>query len=135
MRVAVLTDFLGRAADCADSNCCADPMTFNVDIGSWNVASVTSMGSVFYGASAFNQNIGKWSTASCANFAWAFYKAAVFNQNIGSWNVAAATTVSSMFQACAIASVPCQPRMPCWSWHRMIAHFVLSRGASACVAE
>jgi hypothetical protein len=78
------------------------------------------MCSVFYGASAFNQNIGKWSTASCANFASAFYKAAAFNQNIGSWNVAAATTVASMFQARAIASVPCQPRVPCSSWHRMV---------------
>ncbi len=83
------------------------------------MASDAPMCSVFYGASAFNRNIGSWNTAAVANFAWSFYKAAAFNQNIGSWNVAAATTVASMFQARAIASAPCQPRVPCWSWHRM----------------
>ncbi len=109
--MAALTNFLECAVCCADSNCCAEPTTFNVDIGSWNVASVTSLSSVFYGASAFNQNIGKWTTASCANFASAFYKAAAFNQNIGSWNFAAATTVSSMFQVCAFSS--CRASLAC----------------------
>jgi surface protein len=78
------------------------------------------MCSVFYGASAFNRNIGSWNTAAVANFTYSFYKAAAFNQNIGSWNVAAATTVVSMFQARAISSLPCQPRVPCSSWHRMV---------------
>ena len=99
------------------------------------MASDAAMCSVFNGASAFNRNIGSWNTAAVANFT--FYKAAAFNQNIGSWNVAAATTVASMFQVRAPLH-PCRASLACRAGPGtacIVARFVSSRGASACVAE
>jgi surface protein len=37
--------------------------SFNQDIGNWNTAQVTYMGSMFQGASSFDQDIGNWNTS------------------------------------------------------------------------
>ncbi|MEQ1747189.1 MAG: BspA family leucine-rich repeat surface protein, partial [Saprospiraceae bacterium] len=67
------------------------------NIGTWNTAAVTTMNSMFYGASAFNQPIGTWNTAAVTNMASIFFQASAFNQPIGNWNTAAATTMLNMF--------------------------------------
>ncbi len=67
------------------------------NIGSWNMASVTDIGEIFYGATAFNQNIGSWNTAAVINMSGIFNGASTFNQNIGSWNTTAVTGMSYMF--------------------------------------
>ena len=41
---------------------------FNQDIGSWNTAQVTDMGSMFSSASAFNQDIGSWNTEKVTDY-------------------------------------------------------------------
>ena len=38
--------------------------TFNQNISSWDVSSVTNMGSMFDGAEAFNQPIGDWDVSN-----------------------------------------------------------------------
>ncbi|KAF3980830.1 MAG: BspA family leucine-rich repeat surface protein, partial [Methylococcales symbiont of Iophon sp. n. MRB-2018] len=69
----------------------------NQDIGSWNVAGITNMSSMFAGASAFNQDIGGWNVARVTDMSFMLNDANAFNQDIGSWNVARVTDMDSMF--------------------------------------
>ena len=41
--------------------------SFNRDLSSWDVSSVTNMGFMFSGASSFNQNISEWDTRDATN--------------------------------------------------------------------
>ena len=98
---------------------------FNQDIGSWNTAQVTTMGTMFFtllrstktlgvgtqksdyyvymfhSASAFNQDIGSWNTAQVTDMYGMFYYASAFNQDIGSWNTAQVTTMRYVLFASA----------------------------------
>jgi surface protein len=63
----------------------------------WNTSNVTSMSSMFNGASQFNQNIGSWNTRNVTNMSQMFRSASTFNQDIGSWNTSNVTTMANMF--------------------------------------
>ena len=91
------TSNVANLADCF-SGCAA----FNdARVGSWNTATVTTMTSLFSGATVFNQDIGSWNTASVSTMNAMFFNAAAFNQDIGSWNTANVTLMNSMFQSAA----------------------------------
>ncbi|AFM05981.1 surface protein 26-residue repeat-containing protein [Bernardetia litoralis DSM 6794] len=75
--------------------------SFNQDIGNWNTASVTGMSFMFHRATSFNQDIGNWNTASVLDMGVMFFAAASFNQDIGNWNIANVRNMSSMFFAAA----------------------------------
>ena len=68
-------------------------------MGAWNIAAVTVMHAMFYGASSFNQDIGSWNVAAVTNMNAMFCGATAFNQNIGSWDVASVTVMQSMLTA------------------------------------
>ena len=71
----------------------------NAVIGHWDVSHVTSMYSVFSGASQFNQDIGDWNTSNVKNMSQMFYYADNFNQDIGDWNTSNVTDMSDMFRS------------------------------------
>ena len=85
--------------------------SFNQNIGSWNVSSVTNMAYMFYNATAFNKSLSNWErlsspdTSTLANvtdMTAMFSSATAFNKNIGNWNVSnvsafATGDVSGMF--------------------------------------
>ncbi|MDG1474917.1 MAG: BspA family leucine-rich repeat surface protein [Porticoccaceae bacterium] len=71
---------------------------FNQDIGHWDTGVVEDMSSMFHGATAFNQDIGDWDTAAVTNMHFMFYGATTFNQDIGGWDTSNVTAMRWMFE-------------------------------------
>ena len=71
---------------------------FNQDIGHWDTGVVEDMSSMFSGATAFNQDIGDWDTAAVTNMHSMFYGATTFNQDIGGWDTSNVTAMRWMFE-------------------------------------
>ena len=71
--------------------------SFNQDISSWDVSSVTKMRFMFYSASSFNQDIGNWDLSSVTDVERMFGDASSFNGDISSWDVSNVTNMGYMF--------------------------------------
>ncbi|KAK1741033.1 DUF285 domain-containing protein [Skeletonema marinoi] len=71
--------------------------TFNANITAWDTSKVTSMKSMFRGASAFNQDLSAWDTSSVTRMGSVFYHAISFNQDISGWNITSDTNMYQMF--------------------------------------
>jgi surface protein len=68
---------------------------FNSDIGHWDTSTITDMGLMFAYAPAFNQDIGEWDTSLVQTMSYMFLGASAFNQDIGEWDT---SSVSDMFR-------------------------------------
>ena len=71
--------------------------SFNQDLSSWDVSSVTHMNGMFNHASSFNGDISSWDVSSVINMAGMFWNASSFNQDLSTWDVSNVLTMSYMF--------------------------------------
>lgn len=71
--------------------------SFNQDISSWNVSNVSDMTWMFNNAASFNQDISAWDVSNVTNMSYMFSNASSFNQNIGRWDVSNVTDMKYMF--------------------------------------
>jgi surface protein len=75
----------------------SNAITFNQDIGSWDVSSVIDMQRIFQTAEAFNGDIGAWDVSKVTNMQRMFQTARAFNGDIGAWVMSSVMSTSSMF--------------------------------------
>ena len=75
--------------------------SFNQDISSWDVSSVTNMSAMF-AETSFNQPIGNWNVSNVTTIDSMFLLATAFNQNLSSWDVSNVTDMSSMFNSAIV---------------------------------
>ena len=74
-----------------------DARSFNSDIGNWDVSNVTDMSNLFSGAHSFNQYIGDWDVSNVADMLGMFYWATSFNQDLSGWCVSGITSIPQSF--------------------------------------
>jgi surface protein len=72
---------------------------FNQDIGNWDVSNVTVMNHMFYDASKFNQDIGVWEVSNVSNMDGMFYQTHAFNQDLSNWCVTNISPQPSSFSS------------------------------------
>ena len=75
----------------------SDAIAFNQPLNSWDVSSVTSMYYMFAGATSFNGDIHGWDVSSVTDMTGMFSYATSFNQDISGWDVSAVSDMSDMF--------------------------------------
>ena len=83
-----------------------DKATFNGDLSSWDVSSVTDMKYMFFQANAFNKPIGNWDVSNVTDMGVMFYLATSFNQPIENWNTSNVTDMGGMFQSAGVFNQP-----------------------------
>jgi surface protein len=79
---------------------------FNQDINNWDVSNITNMNQMFYAATAFNQPLDQWDVSNVTNMTQLFYNAGAFNQPLNSWNVSNVTSMFLMFSGASAFNQP-----------------------------
>jgi len=70
---------------------------FNQDISRWDTSHVTNMGAMFSNAKSFNKSIGYWDTSHVTEMWAMFSNATNFNQDISDWDTSNVTNMMTMF--------------------------------------
>jgi len=75
------------------------------DFSSWDTSGITSMETMFEGATNFNGDITTWDTSNVTKFnrgntVGMFSNCRVFNQNINSWDITGTNNTVAMFSGC-----------------------------------
>jgi len=73
--------------------------TFNGDISTWDVSSVTNMGGMFFQNSNFDGYISRWDVSLVTQMANMFYQTTSFNQDISQWCVSLIPSQQSGFSS------------------------------------
>jgi surface protein len=63
-----------------------DATSFDQNISSWNISSVTNVADMFSGATSFNQDICSWGTSNGRYTRSMFRNATSFDQNVYAWD-------------------------------------------------
>ena len=71
--------------------------SFNGNISGWNVSQVDNMNSMFNAAADFNQPLSRWNVSQVTDMSRMFYGATSFNQNISGWDVSQVAYMDDMF--------------------------------------
>lgn len=71
--------------------------SFNQSIGGWNVSTVTNMQYLFGAATTFNQDLAEWDTSNVEKMDYIFTAAYAFNQDIGGWETGNVWNMAGMF--------------------------------------
>ena len=72
---------------------------FYGDVSQWDVSSVTNMGSMFRGASTFNGDLSQWGVSAVTNMSHMFRSASTFNGDLSQWDVSSVTDMDNMFES------------------------------------
>ena len=75
-----------------------DAASFNGNISSWDVSSVTTTNKMFNGATTFNGDLSAWNVSSVTQMNGMFFKASSFNGDVSSWDVSSVTSMTNMFR-------------------------------------
>ena len=70
---------------------------FNGDLTQWNVSNVKYMWGLFFDASFFNQDLSSWDVSNVEDMGHMFRGAKSFNQNIGIWDISQVESLNHMF--------------------------------------
>ena len=65
-------------------------------MGNWDVSDVTTMNSMFFGATSFNQDLSGWNVSNVTLFNSMFNGANSFDQSLGNWDISSATSLNNM---------------------------------------
>ncbi len=104
--------------------------SFNDPIGDWDVSNVTTMNSMFAYAYSFNQNISSWNVSKVTDMNSMFKEAKVFNQNIASWNIENVRYMQSMFEGIALSTENYDNLLISWSEKRVKSSVQFNAGNS-----
>lgn len=73
--------------------------TFDDDISSWDLSTVTDTHEMFHQYNSFNQDIGSWDVSNVVDMSNMFSTCYVFDQNLNSWDVSNVQDMGQMFYA------------------------------------
>jgi surface protein len=71
--------------------------SFNGDLSTWDVSSVTTVFSIFNSADSFNGDLSTWDMSRVTTVQYMFHSAVSFNGDLSTWDVSSVLNMDSMF--------------------------------------